>query len=80
MNVDVDPQSIISDIDSLGVQVFEFEEIKRIPNRYKSFRLCIKKADLPKLLVEDFWPEGVLFDRFFWPKAKDTHRGALGDL
>ena len=75
VDVDEDPQNIVTDIESLGVRVIEFVEIKRIPNRCKSFRLCIRKADLPKLLVEDFWPEGVRFDRFFWPK--DTQRGAI---
>ena len=74
VHIDVDPKEITSEIESLGVQVIELEEIKRIPKRYKSFRLCIRKSDLPKLLVDDFWPEGVRFDRFFWPK--DAQRGA----
>lgn len=65
VDVSVDPQHIIDDIESLGVRVLEFEEIKRIPNRYKSFRLCIRRADFQKLLVEDFWPEDVVIDRFF---------------
>ena len=75
VHVDEDPQKIVTDIESLGVRVIEFIEIKRIPNRYKSFRLCIRTTDLPKLLVEDFWPEGVRFNRFFWPK--DASRGAI---
>ena len=74
INVDEDPKKIVDDIESLGVRVIEFEEVKRIPNRYKCFRLCIRKADLPKLLVDDFWPEGILFDRYFWPKH--AQRGA----
>ena len=78
VDVDEDPQKIVTDIESLGVRVIEFVEIKRIPNRYKSFRLCIRKMDLPKLLVEDFWPEGVRFDRYFWPK--DAQRGATSAL
>ena len=77
VHVDEEPQKIVDDIKSLGVRVIEFEEIRRIPNRYKSFRLCIRKVDAPKLLVEDFWPEGVRIDRFFWPK--DAKRGSSGD-
>ena len=46
VHVDEDPQKIVTDIESLGVRVIEFIEIKRIPNRYKSFQLCIQKTDL----------------------------------
>ena len=65
VDVDVDPKHIVDDIQSLGVRVIEFEEIRRVPNRYKSFRLCIRRSDFPKLLVEDFWPVDVVIDRFF---------------
>ena len=37
VHVDEEPQNIVDDIESLGVRVIEFEEIRRIPNRYKSF-------------------------------------------
>ena len=59
---------IIDDIESLGVRVVEFEPLKLSHSRFKSFRLCIRKADVSKLLLEDFWPEDVVIDRFFWPK------------
>ena len=70
----VDPKMITDDIESLGVRVVEFEELKLNHSRFKSFRLCIRKADIPKLLIEDFWPEDVVIDRFFWPKI--AKRGA----
>ena len=74
VNIDVDPQLIIDDIEGLGVRVIEFERLELKHNRFKSFRLCIRKADFPKLLVEDFWPEEVIVDRFFW--GKNAKRGA----
>ena len=75
VNNAVDPKMIIDDVESLGVRVVEFEPLKLSHSRFKSFRLCIRKADIPKLLVEDFWPEDVIIDRFFWPK--NAKRGAL---
>ena len=73
VNVDVDPKLITDDIESLGVRIVEFEQLELKHNRFKSFRLCIRKSDFSKLLVEDFWPEEVALDRFFWGK-KTTHR------
>ena len=73
VNMDVDPALITADIESLGVKVIEFEELELKHNRFKSFRLCIRKSDFPKLLLEDFWPEEVVLDRFFW--GKKTQRG-----
>ena len=74
VSVDVDPKLITSDIESLGVRVVEFEQLELKHNRFKSFRLCIRKADFPKLLVEDFWPEEVVVDRFF--RGKRSQREA----
>ena len=70
----VDKKVIVDDIESLGVRVVEFDELKLNHSRFKSFRLCIRKADIPKLLIEEFWPEDVVIDRFFWPK--NAQRGA----
>ena len=72
VNNNVDPKMIIDDIETLGVRVIEFEELKLSHSRFKSFRLCIRKSEASKLLVEDFWPEDVVIDRFF--KGKNAKR------
>ena len=75
VDIDVDPQRIVDDIETqLGVRVIEFAEIKRIPNRYKSFRLCIRRSDVKKLLVEDFWPEDVVIDRYFGKRSSSEEK------
>ena len=78
VNVDVDPKMIVDDIESLGVKIVEFERLELKHNRFKSFRLCIRKSDFSKLLIEDFWPEEVILDRFFWGK-KTTQRATSGN-
>ena len=72
VNVDVDPKLITDDIESLGVRIVEFEQLELKHNRFKSFQLCIRKSDFSKLLVEDFWPEEVVFDCFFWGKTRNA--------
>ena len=74
INIDADPEVIKSDIASIGVKVIEFEELERKHNRFKSFRLCIRKSDETKLLTEDFWPEEVVLDKFFRGKSASGPR------
>ena len=75
VSMDTDPKLIVTDIESMGVRVIEFEEIQRKHNRFKSFRLCIRKADFSKLLsIDDILPDGVILDHFFW--GKKTQRGS----
>ena len=76
VNNGVDPKTIIDDIESIGVRVVEFEELKLSHCRFKSFRLCIRKSDTAKLLVEDFWPEDVVIDRFFRGKNAEREQSA----
>ena len=69
-NIDVDAPAdeIRAGISSQGVKVVDLEELKRTHNRFKSFRLCIRKADRPKISVPEFWPDGVVVRNFFWGK------------
>ena len=52
-------------IESLNVNVVELDDIARKHNRFKSFRLCIRKKDLETIKDPNFWPEGIVVRRFF---------------
>ena len=69
-NVDVSTSTddVKAGISAQGVEVVELEELKRNHNRFKSFRLCIRKSERPKITVPEFWPEGVIIRNFFWGK------------
>ena len=55
-----------------GVMVVELEELKLSHRRFISFRLCIKKVDMPKILDPEFWPSGVVVSRFWRGKASQS--------
>ena len=55
-------------VDSKGVDVVEIEENATRHQRFKSFKLVIKKVDYEKLDNRDEWPEGVVFRRFWRPR------------
>ena len=52
-------------IESLNVNVVELDDIARKHNRFKSFRLCLRKKDLETIKDPNFWPEGIVVRRFF---------------
>ena len=52
-------------IEEQGVGVVELEELTRRHNRFKSFRLVIRKKDVETIKNPDFWPEGIVVRRFF---------------
>ena len=52
-------------IEEQGVGVVELEELSRRHNRFKSFRLVIRKKDGEAIKDPDFWPEGIVVRRFF---------------
>ena len=66
--------AVKSSIESQGVSVVELEELKLNHNRFKSFRLCLKKEAMPKILDPDFWPAGVVVRRFWRGKSSQAHK------
>ena len=58
-------------IEQQGVAVVELEEMKRRHNRFKSFRVCIRKKDIDTIKKEEFWPEGVVVRKFFFRQNPD---------
>lgn len=49
------------------------EAIKsKYPEIYSSFKITIKEADVPSILNPSNWPDGVIVNRFFLPRPKNT--------
>ena len=61
-------------IEGQNVKVVELEELERKHNRFKSFRLCIRKRDIESIKDADFWPEGIVLRKFF---RKHNDGGAM---
>ena len=66
-------------LDSQKVTVVELEQLETKHDRFKSFRLRVKRDDLKIIEEHDFWPEGVLCGPFFRPKASDERRQTNGE-
>ena len=62
-------------IEGQNVKVVELEELARKHNRFKSFRLCIRKKDLDTIKDPNFWPEGIVVRRFF--RKQNADGGAM---
>ena len=62
-------------IEGQNVKVVELEELARKHNRFKSFRLCIRKKDLDSIKDPNFWPEGIVVRRFF--RKQNADGGAM---
>lgn len=64
--------AVKTSIESQDVTVIELEELKLNHCRFKSFRLCLKKDSMAKILDPDFWPSGVVVRRFWRGKTPQT--------
>lgn len=73
-NVDMEAQSddIRTFIEGKGVRVIELEQNTTQHQRFKSFRLCIKKGDIEKIDNPDFWPQDVKVRQYFRPRTSRT--------
>ena len=60
------------------VTVVELEQLETKHDRFKSFRLRIKRDDLKIVEEQDFWPEGVLCGPFFRPKTNEERHQPNG--
>ena len=70
VNINATPEVMKSNIESQGVGVVEIEEINLRHNRFKSFRICIRRKDIDAIKDADFWPEGIVVQKYFFPKTK----------
>ena len=58
-----------------GITVVELEVLVTKHNRFKSFRLRVKRSDLPRIEDAEFWPTGVILSPFFRPKGEGKISG-----
>ena len=63
-------------ISKQNVTVVELDELETKHGRFKSFRLRIKKTQLPLIEDENFWPAGVILSPFF--RGKDEKQIGAG--
>ena len=55
-----------------GVDIVELVELQTQHNKFKSYRLCIRKKDLPLMQSDKFeLPEGTVVRYFFAGKNRD---------
>ena len=67
-------------ISTREVSVIELEQLETRHQRFKSFRLRVKKDHLELMENEEFWPTGVLFSPFFRPKNTEERLQAAGGV
>ena len=74
---DVSTEDVRAFLEGQNVSVIELEQLETKHNRFKSFRVRVKRDDLETIEERDFWPQGVLCGSFFRPK-NDERLQAIG--
>ena len=67
----ISTEDIKRNIENQGVGVVELEEIPLRHNRFKSYKLCIHRKDIDLIKDKNFWPEGIVIRRFYFPRGRD---------
>ena len=75
---DVSQEDVRKFLVDQNVTVMELEQLDTKHNRFKSFRVRVKRDDLEIIEERDFWPQGILCGSFFRPKANDDRHLATG--
>ena len=70
---DTSKETLKEGIESQGVSVVDLEEIPRRHNRFRSFKLSIRKKDVNAITDADFWPEGIVVRRYFHRQKRDEN-------
>ena len=65
-------------LEGQNVSVIELQQLLTKHDRFKSFRLRVKRDDLKIMEERDFWPEGVLCGPYFRPKTSEERHNANG--
>ena len=68
VDLDATTDQIKEFVTSKSIDVIDIEENKTTHQRFKSYKLVIKKTDYEKLDNHAEWPEGVVFRRFWRPR------------
>ena len=65
-------ENVKFNIEDQGVSVVGLEELQTQHNKFKSYKLCIKKKDLQTMQSDNFeLPEGTVVQHFFAGKKCD---------
>ena len=72
LDVGVDADAVREFLNGNDVDVVSVEKIKTSHNKFSSFKLVIKKSQLPKIQDAALWPEGVVVGRFWLPKSSSA--------
>ena len=72
---DVTVEALRDYIESQGVAVVELKPLSTKHQRFKTFRLRIKRAQLNQVEDGEFWPEGVIVSPFFLPRIDGGNAG-----
>ena len=75
---DVTVDAVRKFIGDQGVTVVELEPLDTKHQRFKSFRLRIRRSDLDRVEDGEFWPEGVLVSSFFRPRHNELQGAVSG--
>ena len=70
------PEDIRALLDEHGVEIVSLDPIPQKHDRFKSYKLVVKKNQLPIVEDEKIWPEGVLVGRFWSPKSNNSSSSA----
>ena len=63
-------EEISNSLRDKGVEVVELSPLPTKHDRFLSFKLVLKKSQLPIIENEQFWPEGVIIGRFWTAKSQ----------
>ena len=76
----LDNETRADDVKSLleekGVDVVSIDPIQAKHERFKSFKLVVKRSQLSIVEDEELWPTGVIVGRFWSPKSTDATRNS----
>ena len=75
IDVDADNNEIKKFITDAGVKIIDFP---RTHSSFKSFKISVRRSDLPTLEQDNFWPAGVVFRNFFRPRGQRVNRHVNG--
>ena len=70
VGINEDNEMVKKHIQDAGITVVGFEENSRVHERFKSFKLTIKRSQLKQLENPQLWPEGVILRNFFRPRLR----------
>ena len=70
IDVEADNDEVKKFITDAGVKLVDFQENSRSHSSFKSFKVTVRRSDLPTLEKDNFWPAGVIFRNFFRPRGQ----------